>query len=453
MLWPRLKNFFHPPRDKEPVAITMPEIKFRVLVVEFLDNRDCNKGAKLAEILQNCEGLELIYCNEPIDKNFLNLESRQIFDLLDNGQALLEKNRADVLIWGCRNDKQIRLNFQNRRQYEPDDSNFVLLLDSLYIPAGSLDNISAFPDSLTNLLHGAVISAVHRSEKEYRIYQKYLLKKIVSRLAQTDSAKEMGLEYLPYILNFLGIIYMSLAYESAYEEDFKIIRNLFTGALKYQDMIMQPTHLGCISYHLGQLYENAALHMNKKTSACLQGAIQNMQMSQKYFGKYTYPYDYGYICYKLSELYFLYWKQSEDLQALRDAVFQLREAEKIFTRVLFPDFWQHIEGRLGYMLQNLGNLTKSRDIAQLAINAYRNRQQVITERKQPELWASLQNQIGEICYAHGKFSGDSEYLEEALACFHDALYIFEKSANSRMIELIKNNIAKSYRILSDLRNA
>ena len=452
MFWQNLTKLFHPPRDKEPTALTMPEIKFRILVAEFSDDCDCSKGARLAQVLQNCEGIEIIYCNEPADKSFLNLESRQIFDLLDNGQALLDKNRADVLIWGYRNDKQIRLNFQNRRQYEPDDDNFVLLLDSLYIPASSLDNADTFPDSLANLLYGAAISAVNRPEKEYRIYQKYLLKKIVSRLAQTDSAKEMGLEYLPYILNFLGIIYMTLARESTYEEDFKIIRNLFTGALKYQNMIMQNTHLGCINYHLGRLYENAALHINKKTSACLRGAIKNMQLAQKYFGKYTYPYDYGYICYKLSELYFLYWKQSEDLQALRDAVFQLREAEKIFTRVLFPDFWQHIEGRLGYMLQNLGNLTQSRDISQLAVNAYRNQQQIITERKQPELWARLQNQIGEICYAQGKFSEDSEYLEEALACFHDALYIFEKSADNQMIKLVKANIAKSYNILSDLRN-
>lgn len=449
----RLKNIFFPrSAPPAPPASALPEIRFKAVVVEFYDNSDYNKGEKLSRILQNCEGLEVACLSETFDKSFLNFESRNLFDLIDKGQSLLEQAGADVLVWGYRSGDQIRLNFQNRLQYQQNDQSFVILLDCLYIPADSLNDFQAFPDALADLIYGAIISAVNRPQREYKIYKKYLLKKIIRRLSEVDSAKSLGLEYIPYILNFLGIIYMSLAYDSPHEEDFKIVRNLFENALKHQNLLIQPTHLGCIYYHLGQLYESASLYMGKKPSAYLRGAIKNMHTAQKYLGKFTYPYHYGYICYKLSELYFKYWKQSEDIQALRDAVFQLREAEKIFTQVLFPEFWGHIEGSLGHMLQNLGNLAKSRDICQLAINAYQNQQKIITERRQPGVWAEIQNKIGEIYYLQGKVFRDSDYFEEALACFHDALYIFETHKDEAMANNIKTSIAKSYQMLSDLRN-
>jgi len=449
----RLKNLFFPHQAQhQPTIASVPEIRFKIAIAEFFDNSDYNKGKKLADTLQNCEGIDIIYLDEPFDKSFLNLESRNLFDLIDKGQSLLEQNQADVLVWGYRDNSQIRLNFQNRQQYENIDCSFVSLLDCLYIPADSLNDFQQLPDSLATLIYGAIISAVNRQEREYQIYKKYLLKKTVNRLSEIDSAKAMGLEYIPYILNFLGIIYLSLVYESQYEADFKIVKNLFENALKHQNLLLQPTHLGCIYYHLGQLYESASAHTQNKPSVYLRGAIKNMHTAQKYLGKFTYPYDYGYLCYKLSKLYFNYWKQTEDLQALRDGVFQLREAEKIFTQVLFPSFWGHIQGNLAHLLKNLGNLTKSQKICQLAVNAYRNQQKIITERHQPLVWAEIQNKIGEIYYMLGKLSDDSDYIEEALACFHDALYLFENHKDWETVNYIKTDISKSYQILYDIRN-
>lgn len=143
---------------------------------------------------------------------------------------------------------------------------------------------------------------------------------------------------MPYIMNFLGIIYLSYAFDKSDGRDFKIVKSLFDTAIKHQDLITSPIHLGCIYNHLGQLYDCATRYMDKNPAAYFKGAIEYYRLAQKYLSKYTYPYDYGYISYKLSKLFFNYWRQKEDIQALRDAVFQLREAEKSIPMRCFPNF-------------------------------------------------------------------------------------------------------------------
>ena len=148
-------------------------------------------------------------------------------------------------------------------------------------------------------------------------------------------------------------------------------------------------------------------------------------------------------------MYYNYWRQKEDLQALRDAVFNLREAEKIFTYALFPEFWADIQGELGHMLALLGSLTGSFDISELAIAAYKNQQKVITERRDPLHWAQIQENIGEIYYRLGKNADDTDSLEEALEYFHDALYIFENMELSEAAKRLTIDIAKTGSLLNN----
>lgn len=447
-----LKKTFLQPRPAAPEDLT-PEaalqINFRIVVVEFADNVEGSCGELIADFLKNCEGLSVTYFDEPFNKTFLNLESRTLFDLLDKGQDILEKTGADVLIWGCREGDKIRLNFQTALQYETAGDSFISLLDCLYFPAVLFETVSAaFPPSLVNLLYGAVVSALNLTGKTPQIQKKYLLKKIIARLSSDNSAKSLSIEYLPYVMNFLGVIYLSFCARSETDKDFKIVRNLLETALKHQDLIKNPIHLGCIYHHLGQLYDTASEQLPKHPANYYRGAISNYRLAQKYLGKYNYPYDYGLISFKLAKLFYNYWRQKEDLQALRDAVFNLREAEKIFTYALFPEFWAEIEGQLGYFLSLLGNVTASDEIAELAIAAYKNQQKIITEKRDPLLWAQIQEKIGEIYYRIGKKEASRDALEEALEYFHDSLYIFENMSLNEDTKRLTSAIAKTNQVLS-----
>jgi len=181
----------------------------------------------------------------------------------------------------------------------------------------------------------------------------------------------------------------------------------------------------------------------EKAMPYFKDAVNNYHQAQRYLGKYTYPYDYGYISYKLSHLLFSYWKQKEDIQALRDAVSQLREVEKIFSYSQFPDFWAVIQGELGYLLSILGNRTNNKDICLLAINSYRNQQKIINEKRDPLTWGSTQEKIGDIYYKIGSDNSNQTYLEDALECFHDALYIYENASQKEKIKQILIAITKT----------
>lgn len=445
-----LKNAFLKPHDGLSETLSEEEalrINFNVVVIEFAENVESSSGEILTALLRSQNYLTATYFNEPFNKNFLNLEGRTFFDFIDKGQAILDKTGADVLIWGYRENDKIRLNFQTSSQYEKDNTSFISLLDSLYLPAAIFDNSDTLPRSVFSLILGAIISSLHTPDKQSLIQQRYLLKKIIYTLSKDNSAKNMALEYLPYIMNFLALIYLSYCRRTDSEKEFKIVNNLLDTAIQHQDLIKNPLHLGCIYNHMGQLHSAAIESLSRNPARHFKGAIGNYQRAQKYLGKYVYPYDYGFISFKLSNLLYDFWRQKEDLQALRDSVFNLREAEKIFTYALFPEFWADIEGELGHRLSILSGLTHNNAIAELAIAAYKNQQKIITEKRDPFAWAAIQENIGNIYYRLGRETDDRDLLEESLEYFHDALYIFENMELTDSAKRLTVSIAKTSDLL------
>lgn len=446
-----LKNFFL--SDNDVAGNTRAEddafaIKYNCVVVEFAETLDSSSGEILAALLRSQKNLNVSYFNEPFNKSFLSLEGRTFFDFIDKGQAILDKTKADVLIWGCREGTQIRLNFQTSQQYEKGMKTFLSLLDSLYLPAQIFDDVTAFPPAIVNLIVGAIVAAAPADSKQRQIQQKFILKRIVDQLSKSDSAKLMPVEYLPYIMNFLALIYMTYCQNSSEEKDFKIVSKLLKIAVDHQDLIKNQMHLGCIYSHFGQLHVLAAGTNSNHIVKHYKAAVANYQLAQRYVGKYVYPYNYGFISYQLSNTLYDYWRQVKDIQALRDAVFNLREAEKIFTYTIFPELWAEIEGLLGQRMNVLSSQTHNNAIAELAINAYKNQQKIITEKRDPFAWASIQENIGNIYYRLGREAQDNTLLEESLEYFHDALYIFENMDLSENTKRVTTNIAKTSDLLA-----
>jgi hypothetical protein len=205
--------------------------------VEFAENVESSASEIFAALLRSQSYFDVSYFNEPFSKQFLNLEGRTFFDFIDKGQAILDKTKADVLVWGCREGDRIRLNFQTASQYEKNNTSFVSLLDSLYLPAALFDGDKAFPKPILNLVSGAIVSCLNAADKQTAVQQKYLLKKIINVLSADNSAKNMGVGYMPYIMNFLALIYLSYCQNNNNEKDFKVVNNLLEAAVSHKDLI------------------------------------------------------------------------------------------------------------------------------------------------------------------------------------------------------------------------
>ena len=96
----RLANIFtsKPTTSSEEDLKILSEPKYRIVVIDFQDNIESTNGENTANVLRTFSEFEVIFFAEPFNKDFLNLESRNLFDLIDKGQNIIDNTGADVLV-------------------------------------------------------------------------------------------------------------------------------------------------------------------------------------------------------------------------------------------------------------------------------------------------------------------------------------------------------------------
>ncbi|MBP5698911.1 MAG: hypothetical protein J6W96_05245 [Alphaproteobacteria bacterium] len=414
----------------------------KVVVVEFAEYGNYGFGRGFARLLQRNTNFEVRYFDEPFDKAFLNLQGRNFFDLVDAGNTILQKLNADIVVWGYQEHENIRLNFQTANAYSDWDNVSCSVLESIYVPAEYFEHINFFPEILENIIIGIIASAISEQRIDLRHLKQKLLKSVISKFSTGPAGNNDKLMLSPYVMNTTGLIYLSYAQKELNKKAFDTIKELFNNALAYQSQIMQNVHLGCIYKNIAQLYEMALQQDLDGHWLLFRESISNYRTAQKYLDYFNYPYDFALISFKLSQLYFQYWKFSNDTQALRDAVYYLREAEKTYTQITFPELWSKIEGYLGYYLSLLGMFSKSTDISMLAIRSYKNKQIVYRKELYPVMWAKIQENIANVYYNIGKTAKDVKAFGEAVNYYKSALKIYENKKMHNEITVVNNSLDK-----------
>ena len=435
-------KFFKQKADGESTAdLTMAPIK--VVVAAFEDDCAENSGQYLYELLANNSLFECGFYDDAADKSFLNLQGRNFFDFYDAGQKILKQTKADVLIWGFRKDDKIRLNFQTERQYERAE---LSLLDELCLPLSFFQD-KTLPAQLFDLICAVAVMA---AEVKNAAAKQAVLQNLVDKISKEKSPKGLGIEYMPYILNMLALIYLQSRSDSLNISDVKAVSGMLDNAHKYVAQIGDALFAGSVYANYGKLYQYAAENFNQHQYVFLKNAIENNRRAQKCFNRYAYPYDFGLLAYRNSQLYFAYWRQISDVQALRDAVFNLREAEKIFSMAAFPYFWALIQDKLGFYLSLLGLFSHSDEISMLAVENYKNRQKVFAKEIWPLKWAKTQENIGNIFYNTGKWLKDESYLEESIKYYEDAAEIYENYKKSDELRQMQICVTKADEYIKQL---
>ena len=435
-------KFFKQKADEESAAdLTMAPI--RIVVAAFEDDCAENSGQYLYELLANNSLFECGFYDDAADKSFLNLQGRNFFDFYDAGQKILKQTKADVLIWGFRKDDKIRLNFQTERQYERAE---LSLLDELCLPLSFFQD-KILPAQLFDLICAVAVMA---AEVKNAAAKQAVLQNLVDKISKEKSPKGLGIEYMPYILNMLALIYLQSRSDSLNISDIKAASGMLDNAHKYAAQLGDALFAGSVYANYGKLYQYAAENFNQHRYVFLKNAIENNRRAQKCFNRYAYPYDFGILAYRNSQLYFAYWRQISDVQALRDAVFNLREAEKIFSMAAFPYFWALIQDKLGFYLSLLGLFSHSDEISMLAVENYKNRQKVFAKEIWPLKWAKTQENIGNIFYNTGKWLKDESYLEESIKYYEDAAEIYENYKKSDELRQMQICITKADEYIKQL---
>lgn len=424
----------------------LPKVEvLKIVVTEFVEYGTHNYADAFCKLLRKNKNFDVHYFREPFDKSFLSLQGRHFFDLADAGNKILQKLNADIIVWGYQENENIRLNFQTANTYYDWTNVSCSILDSLYLPVESFEHINFLDDVTINLINGALVCSISEQRIDLKYIKNKLLKDIITKFNSGGPAKNNGLMSLPYTMNILGLMYLTYFQKNLTDKNLPMVRDLLNNALSYKSQIMQNIHLGCIYKNLAQLSETAINMDLKGHWGLYREAISNYRLAQRYLDHYNYPYDFALIAFKLSQLYFNYWKFSNDIQALRDAVFYLREAEKTYTQIAFPELWSKIEGYLGFYLSLLGLFSKSNEISKLAIKSYKNKQLVYRKELYPVAWAKTQENIGNVYYNMGKNAKDKVAFNEAIRYYKSALKIYETKNMHQEITIINNSIEKTLR--------
>lgn len=431
-----IRNFINAPASSAPDDI------FRVTVVAFEDRCNLNCGMRFAELLKRNPMFGVDFFGEPFPKAFLNLQGRNFFDFIDQGKRILETNHSDIVIWGYEENGKIRLNFQTSTQYViPNDLPFSLL-DSVFVPLNYFSDTDRFPSSLLLLIYGIIVAAINPVTNEQKQNQPRILAEIVKLLAADTSQKDISREFMPFIMNMLVKVYLNNTKNNLNTTDIEIMENMLNSALKNEQYMRLPIYFGCLYNTFGQLYETAFLQRLPNYFAYLKSAVKYYRQAQKYFGR-NYPYDYALLSFNIARLNFEFWKHTEDIQALRDAVSQLRETEKIYTADQFPQSWCYLEGLLGYYLSCLGMKTQSNDIMLLAINSYHKQQKIYEQSRYSAQWAAIQEEIGNIYYLLGKQNQDINFILEACNYFNSAIEVYTQSKDKKAADNARQRLAKA----------
>ena len=433
-----LKNLFSHSKEKNPYAGL-----FKVAVVDFLTINNLNCSEHFVQMLAQNPMIEPVLVKENFAKSFLNFQGRNFFEFIEKGNKVLRQTHSDVVIWGYEEEGKIRINIQTPNQYNIPNPPSFSLLDSLFLPLSYLNDTQKFPSSILQIITAMIVAGTTPVTNLQKKYQAQILNDIIKKLSKESSPKDINREFMPYIMNILAKLYLFNNLKSLTANDVKIISGLFETALKNKQYMRLPIYYGIIYANLGQLYEQA-YSVLQKNPQYLRLAISYYQSAQKNMGR-NYPYDYGHTAYHLALLYFEFWKYNADLQALRDAVANLRDAEKIFISSQFPRTWCHLEGLLGNYLTALGMRADSAEIMQMAINAYKQQQTLFVLGEYPLQWAEIQEKIGNIYYLLGKSREDENFMLEAKNYFNSAIGIYKDMK-------IKDKAAAAKRNLDKVRN-
>ena len=437
MFFKRLKSIFDSHHVSEQVL--REPLRIKVLVMAFDDDCPENSGKILAQYLSGVDFFEVQYCENQVTENFTRLNGQNFFDFIEDGKQILHKAKADILVRGLRTEDKICLSFQTIRQYDKRSFPFFSLSNNLYLPLPYLQE-HILPEAMLSLIKAMITAMAEVKTSEVRNEK---LKEIIAEINRQRSPRGLSLFYMPYFLNVLSLIYLQASAETLKLNDVKMISMLLENARKYQSATKDMLLLGNIYANFGQLYQCAAKKLNRHKYIFYKNAAECCRYAQKYFNRYTYPYDFGMLAYRLSQIYYGYWKQSSDIQALRDAVFHLREAEKIFTGAVFPYFWAEIQGDLGLYLSLLGLFSANDEISMLAVDNYKKWQQVYVKEEYPLEWAKAEASIGNIFYNSGKKHNDEEYLEESIKYYDRAAEIYENGKLGAELKQMQICVAKA----------
>jgi len=192
-------------------------------------------------------------------------------------------------------------------------------------------------------------------------------------------------------------------------------------------------HLGGVLQALGEKRQDVAL---------LEGAVSEFKLAVESLLKSLHPQEWaggqnrlGLALYRLDLL-------TSRTELLKDSLNAFGAALGVFTRAEAPNRWADVMNNMAQVLQVYGDQMKNGDVIARAVEASRSALEMRSRERNPLAWASTRNSLGSALFLLDKNRNSTQNLEEAAACFSDALDVYRTVGANRPLAVTEKNLAR-----------
>ncbi len=396
----------------------------------------------IIEPLNSRDGLSL----RPIAKSFVRKSkgdlTEQFDEVLDKGRQLLEKERADLLLWG-----EVQLDLQSVRWYflsaEQGEANLGVpgLAESILVPFA--------PEApILDVLYAALFAATRPTHSTHAAKIGEYLLGAIDPLTKLPAGLSNRKTPAPAKTSVMGMCAVVLANIARRGEELGWFDPAIKAFETWEGLIEKdksPLEWALVKNHHGWLFEEMAHHGDDKQALeHIENALKIFEEVCGVFNPRTYPLEWAAVQLRMAGTCARVGRTRSETDYLKKAAVYYKKAMEIYTQEAYPLNWADVMSRMAKTLMLHGQMVKGAQSLEQAGVAFQAVLKVYTEEKHPVLWASTQNNLGATLFGLAKRDANTpEWLDHALVCFQEARRYYEANGKTKLVHVIDKNIAKA----------
>ncbi len=395
--------------------------RFSIAVAHLEDDVHQKNERLILEALEEYGAVQVLRLDRTIDLNGADVQ-QAVAAGHDQARELLERSRADVLIWGkvLQNAEHTRL----KLRMTPNRAERFRMGGRRYAWNTDLNLPELFWADLNNVL-GMVVSArldafmLRQGELSSTDIHPYITQ--VQRILHASPSQEKWSADDRAALQYSLAIGLSIYGKQTSSADaLKEAINLYRSVLKACTNEARSTTLAEVKYNLGfTLVRLGAIDLD---NSHIEEAITHLREVLAQRPRSLDPLDWAHTNSALASAeYALGWRFQET-QRLEAVLAMYRESLKEFTLELVPLDWAYAKYNIGLTLKEIGKRTRNIRTFDASVQAFRDALQVFDRERSPRDWADTKQSLGSALDAMSALESGTERVLEAIEHLRDALH-------------------------------
>lgn len=408
------------------------------VIVSVIDGPNAEElQSRIADALLKCEGISVSRVNKIVRPAHGREGIDGLMSAAEQGRDILQKERAEVLIWGEVEGTGRRVSLRFLAASPPPDGRpgSIGLGDSLEIP-------SRIPAEYDDLLIGVCLAAPGAIREAIRERMKRLLKDYAERAEALVETLPGNLEGDPRgsVIAAAGNIIASAGRLNQEDRMYRRAIELYSEAHGSLGRDTPGTRIALMQSHRATTL--MALAQSTDDNSLIADAVEAYQAAAGALQRGRHSQDWALAHMRLGLTIYKQALVTGRAKLMRSAVEALEKSLLVFTKVSSPGKWAEIMNHIGVVMTALGEELTNDTTLERAILVFKEALEVRERDVVPTLWAQTTNNLGAAAFALGKRRANTGLLEQATIAFTGAMEVYRETGEMRRVSVIEKNLER-----------